>query len=269
MLCCYDCGNQGLFQFKNGNWCCAKRVDGCPAIIQKRVETRKLKGWKHSEESKAKIGLKSRGRILSEEWKEKISTSGKGKSKGPRSEDSKRKQSEAMRGKPAWNKGLTSEDPRVASYANKQTGQNREGNYVSTTKWQGEGNPWFGKNRSKENSPRYNGEEYNRELLDYRNKISRLTEQTYTKYINIINPNNNPRTLAGVEEGFHLDHIYPISKGFDNNIPPELIADVENLRLINWRENVIKGNTITEEIIPLSIKEYLNKIGQTAITKTA
>ena len=55
MLCQYGCGNTGLFQFKNKKWCCSDRFDRCPAIIQKRVETRKSKGWKHSEESKAKI----------------------------------------------------------------------------------------------------------------------------------------------------------------------------------------------------------------------
>jgi len=257
MLCQYGCGNTGLFQFKNKKWCCSNRFDRCPAIIQKRVETRRTNGWKHSEESKAKIGSKSRGRILTEEWKQKIGSSQKGKSKGPKSEKSKRKQSEAMKGKPAWNTGLTSKDPRVASYAIKQTGQKREGNYISPTKWQGEGNPWFGKNRSKENSPRYNGEEYNRALQDYRNKVSWLTEQTYIKYINIINPDNKPRTLAGVENGFHLDHIYPVSKGFDNSVPPELMASIDNLRLMDWKENVIKSNIITEELIPELIKEYL------------
>jgi hypothetical protein len=260
LLCQYGCGNPGIFQFKNGTHCCAKRFDGCPVIIKKRIDTRKSKNWKHSEESKKKIGDTSRGRTLSVDWKQKISDSGKGKLKGPKSEESKRKQSEAMKGKTAWNKGLTSKDSRVESYANKQKGQTREGNYVSHTNWQGEGNPWFGKNRSKENSPRYNGEEYNRELRDYRNKVSWLTEQSYIKYIEIINPNNKLRTLAGVEEGFHLDHIYPVSKGFDNNIPPMLIANVANLRLIDWRENVIKSNDISEELIPPLIKEYLTSL---------
>jgi hypothetical protein len=122
LLCQYGCGNPGIFQFKNGTRCCAKRFNGCPAIIQKRVETRKSKNWKHSEESKKKIGDNARGRVLSEEWKQKISASEKGKPKGPKSEESKRKQSDAMKGKSPWNKGLTSEDHRVASYANKQQG---------------------------------------------------------------------------------------------------------------------------------------------------
>lgn len=257
LLCQYGCGNPGIFKFKNETLCCSKRFDGCPVIRQKRVETRKAKNWKHSEESKKKIGDKSRGRTLTEDWKQKISASEKGKPKGPKSEKSKKKQSEVMKGKPAWNKGLTKEDPRVKIYVDKQTGQKRTGNYVSTTKWKGEGNPWFGKNRSKENHPRYNGELYNRNLRDYRLKVSSLTEQTYLTHIKLINPENKPRTLAGEHGGYHLDHIYPISKGFKNNIPPELIASIDNLRLIEWKDNVVKSNDIIEDLIPISIKNYL------------
>jgi hypothetical protein len=259
MLCEYGCGNTAKFQFTNKKWCCADRFDRCPAIIQKRIQTRKNKGWKHSEESKEKISAKSRGKKLSEEWKQKIGESHKGIVKGPMSESHKQNLSASLKGKSPWNKGLTSKDPRVASYANKQTGQKRSGNYFSSDNWKGSNNPWFGKDRSKEKSPRYNGEEYNRKLLDYRNKVSWLTEQTYNRYKDIINPNNKPRTLAGVNNGYHLDHIYPVSKGFENSIPPEILAGVENLRLIDWRENVVKSNEITEDLIPLSVKKYLQK----------
>lgn len=257
MLCDYGCGNPAKVQFKNKKWCCADRVDRCPAIIKKRTETRKARGWKHSEDTKAKIGAKSRGRKLSDEWKRKIGESQKGKKTGPQSESHKKNLSKSLKGKTPWNKGLTSDDPRVAVYANKQTGQKRKGNYVSTDRWKGSGNPWFGKNRSKENSPRYNGEQYNRELTDYRNKVSWLTEQNYNRFEHMINPESKPRTRAGVNNGFHLDHIYPVSKGFEENIPPEVIANVDNLRLIDWRENVIKSNKISEDIIPESIRLYL------------
>jgi len=257
MLCDYGCGKSAKFQFKNKKWCCAHRFDRCPAIIKKRVETRKAKGWKHSEESKEKISSKSKGRKLSKEWKQKISKSNKGKTYGPMTESHKQNLSASLKGKIPWNKGLTSEDPRVASYADKQTGQKRSGNYFSPDKWKGSGNYWFGKDRSKDNSPRYNGEDYNRKLLDYRNKVAWLTEKTYTQYKSIINPENKPRKLAGEDKGFHLDHIYPVSKGFDNNIPPDIVAGVDNLRLIDWRENVLKGNEILEDLIPSSIKKYL------------
>jgi group I intron endonuclease len=57
------------------------------------------KGKKLSDEHKRKIGDGNRGKVHSEEWK--------------------RKHDDAIRGKSAWNKGLTSDDPRVAKYARK------------------------------------------------------------------------------------------------------------------------------------------------------
>lgn len=62
------------------------------------------------------------------------------------------------------------------------------------------------------------------------------------------------------ENGYHLDHIYPKSKGFDNNIPPELIGDIRNLRIIPGIDNVKKGATIIE--IPEHIKQFLKENGR-------
>lgn len=137
-----------------------------------------------------------------------------------------------------WNKGLTKEsDDRIKIYSEKQKGQKRKGNYSSPDKWKGEENPWFGKNRSKENHPRYKGETYNREYKDYCNKVMWLTEKTYIENLSEINPNNYPRTLCGVDGGYQLDHIYSIKKGFDNKIPAEEISKKENLQMLSWKEN--------------------------------
>lgn len=46
------------------------------------------------------------------------------------------------------------------------------------------------------------------------------------------------------EEAYHLDHIYPISKGFKNGIPPEIIGDISNLKFIYWLENLKKSNKL-------------------------
>jgi len=43
-------------------------------------------------------------------------------------------------------------------------------------------------------------------------------------------------------DGYHLDHIYPISLGFTNNIPAEEIGNIKNLRYIPWLENILKSN---------------------------
>jgi hypothetical protein len=43
---------------------------------------------------------------------------------------------------------------------------------------------------------------------------------------------------------YHLDHIYPISKGFKNKIPAEVIGNIKNLRFIPAKENMEKRDKI-------------------------
>lgn len=46
---------------------------------------------------------------------------------------------------------------------------------------------------------------------------------------------------------FHLDHIVPIVYGFYNNIPPEKIGSISNLRFIRSTVNMRKGHRLTTE----------------------
>lgn len=82
--------------------------------IKKRVETRR--GYRHSEETKKKIGNANRGKIscnkgkqMSEEQKKKIGNANRGKKKPPYTEEYKRKQSEAHKGEKSylWRGGVT------------------------------------------------------------------------------------------------------------------------------------------------------------------
>lgn len=45
----------------------------------------------------------------------------------------------------------------------------------------------------------------------------------------------------------HLDHIYPISMGYKDKIPPEKIGNIKNLRFIHYTENLDKGSKVTNE----------------------
>lgn len=56
---------------------------------------------------------------------------------------------------------------------------------------------------------------------------------------------------------YHLDHIYPIAKGFIHGIPSEYIGHIENLRMLDAQTNRIKSDKIEE--IPKHIMEYLNE----------
>lgn len=79
-------------------------------------------------------------------------------------------------------------------------------------------------------------------FLRYKRKVHRLTEETYVFYNQLINPDGYSRTLAGTDGGYHLDHIISIKHGFLNSIPPEEIAKLENLQMLPWKDNIVKGS---------------------------
>ena len=149
------------------------------------------------------------------------------------------------KGKKPWNYGKTSkDDSRVASYADKQKGQKRTGGYKPQYHWQGEGNPWFGKKRDGKKSPRWSEHRHSREYWDFYNKVVWLSEKTYTQYKNEINPNDYPRTLCGVDNGYQLDHIISIDFGWKNNMTIEELSSKENLQMLSWCENRKKSNKV-------------------------
>ena len=57
---------------------------------------------------------------------------------------------------------------------------------------------------------------------------------------------------------YHLDHIFPTSKGYLYDIPAELIGNIENLEMIKAMDNRNKSNKI--KIIPDHILNYMRKI---------
>lgn len=147
------------------------------------------------------------------------------------------------KGKKPWNHGKTAkDDSRVASYADKQKGQKRTGNYKRPCRWQGVDNPWYGKPRTGKLSPRYQEHRHTREYWDFYNKVIWSSEKTYIEYKNDINPNDYPRTLCGVEGGYQLDHIISIDYGWKNNMTIEELSCKENLQMLEWKINRSKSN---------------------------
>lgn len=48
--------------------------------------------------------------------------------------------------------------------------------------------------------------------------------------------------------GYHLDHVVSISEGFKNNVKPQAIGSIHNLRMLPGRENIAKGTRSDMEI---------------------
>lgn len=79
-----------------------------------------------------------------------------------------------------------------------------------------------------------------KEYTKYSRKIHALSHKVYKQYKNIINPNNYPRTLCGVEGGWQLDHIVPIKECFEKGITAEQASDISNLRMLPWKDNLMR-----------------------------
>lgn len=62
--------------------------------------------------------------------------------------------------------------------------------------------------------------------------------QTYKKYKDEINPDNLPR---GKMRGFYqIDHKFSVVKGFEENIPVEIISSKFNLEMVSFEHNSSK-----------------------------
>ena len=79
-----------------------------------------------------------------------------------------------------------------------------------------------------------------KEYTKYARKVHALSHKVYEQNKEIINPNNYPRTLCGVENGWQLDHIIPIKECFEKGISAEEASDVKNLRMLPWKDNLMR-----------------------------
>ncbi len=131
-----------------------------------------------------------------------------------------------------WNKELTKENSNIL----KEMGERHRGfKHSEETKkiignrskelWeQGHFDNQYGKNRT--------------EFKKYQNRVHKLTKKI--KHL-IEGYDEKKHGKMGILGAYQIDHIIDIKYGFDNNISPEKIADISNLRFIPWEENIKKG----------------------------
>ena len=170
-------------------------------------------------------------------------------------------------GRKAWNEGIN-----IHSEEEKEKRSER---------MLGDKNPMYGKNHTKEAKDKMKGERLSfipwnkgKKFPGFYANINRVGENnayvkhvlkeegiSYSEYLNSIEEKDlyyrrvysitklQPIHLLDnyKERGrasYHLDHIYPISKGFKNKIAPEIIGDISNLRFIPWLQNLQKANKL-------------------------
>ena len=79
-----------------------------------------------------------------------------------------------------------------------------------------------------------------KEYTKYARTVHALSHKIYEQNKHIINPNNYPRTLCGVDNGWQLDHITPVKECFEKGLTENEAASVDNLRMLPWRDNLMR-----------------------------
>lgn len=97
--------------------------------------------------------------------------------------------------------------------------------------------------------------DYSREIINHNtsNRCKDLESYLYTLKV-ITESNINCIGLKDINKrgkDYHLDHIIPISYGFQKGIDHKLISSKVNLQILTSTENILKGLKITEEAINL------------------
>lgn len=88
---------------------------------------------------------------------------------------------------------------------------------------------------------RYPAYEYSEDYKNYKNAVYRLSQKIYEDNKEKINPNNYPRTRMGVDGGWQLDHIKPVIECFREGMTIEEASDINNLRMLPWKENLMRN----------------------------
>lgn len=164
-----------------------------------------MKGRKLPENTIKKLVIANTGKVYSEESKLKISVANSGKNNGmfnkKHSQEIREKIGKASRR--AW---------RDQNYYNKIINSKFKNGSI--------GNPAL-----------------KTEFKRYEKLVDRITEYNYKLNINEINPSGLKRGL----KTNHLDHSYSKFEGFKNNIPPCIIGNYKNLKIISNSLNCSKN----------------------------
>ena len=72
----------------------------------------------------------------------------------------------------------------------------------------------------------------------YYNEVHKITKRQNIKSLEHYDKRGKAKKGT---DNYQLDHIIPISEGFRNDIDPNIIGDITNLRFIPWKENILRN----------------------------
>jgi len=286
-LCVYGCGLIAKYKLKNGNICCNDNLYRCPILREKNSKSKI--GRKRSKEqrekiSKSHIGQKStkKGKTYKEfygEEKEKEIKLKLRKNNKVRFTLNRIKEHykillefEELREDPSDNLKVQGRCKNENCKNNKENNgwftltSSQISERIRNLKTNSKSNLYFFccdecKKTSKyyyENRTRYSDEDI-KKFNFYKESVYKETRITISKYKNLI----ENIELRG--RNYHLDHIFSIIDGFNNNVDPKIIAHVINLRIVNYHKNCSKHKrsdiTLNELLKKIEKFEDDNKIG--------
>lgn len=84
--------------------------------------------------------------------------------------------------------------------------------------------------------------EYREAESDYYRVVRNKTRCIYKAHKRIVNPNNRFIAPSGVKGAHQVDHIVSVSLCFMCNVPTDFASAFENLQIVPWYINIIRGD---------------------------
>jgi hypothetical protein len=224
MLCHRGCGLPSTFTNKLGKYCCAPKAQSCP-IIKKKIGERS--------------GSSRKGKTYDELY-------------GDNADKMRKLRSEKLTGRP-----VTEQSKNKSSTSNKQHRELHPRDPWNKGKI-GVQVPWNkGKTGYTMPARRKISEEDYKDYQKYKRAVYSASRKTYNQHINLLNPDGLLLGRCGTPEAHQIDHKVPISIGYQLQIPVTVMAIIENLQLMTWKENLNKSNKqeTNQEILNMLIEK--------------
>ncbi len=87
-------------------------------------------------------------------------------------------------------------------------------------------------------------EEYILDLPNKKDYYRQVRKITRKQDLSLLENHDKLIGLCGVINAYQVDHIIPVSIGYNEGIDPNIMGDISNLRIIPWQDNLFKGNRI-------------------------